>query len=158
MIKAQKEVDDVVGNEALKLEHLSRLKYVDACIKETLRYQGPIGQIVRHAKNPEIIAKKYKIDPDTQIISNLKGLHHDPTVWGDDADVFRPERMLDFSKIPSGAWKPFGTGMRACIGRAFAEQEMLMNVALILQRFQVQMADPSYTLGKYQTKHFSHGY
>jgi cytochrome P450 len=37
-------------------------------------------------------------------------------------------------------------GMRACIGRTFAEQEMIMVVALILQKFQVELADPSYNL------------
>ena len=60
--------------------------------------------------------------------------------------------MLDFDKIPPDAWKPFGVGMRACIGRAFTEQEMLLNVALILQRFQVEMADPTYDLSKLDIK------
>lgn len=36
--------------------------------------------------------------------------------------------------------------MRACIGRGFAEQEMIMNIALVLQRFQLEMADPDYDL------------
>jgi cytochrome P450/NADPH-cytochrome P450 reductase len=43
----------------------------------------------------------------------------------------------------------FGDGMRACIGRTFAEQEMIMVVALILQKFQVELADPGYDLRKY---------
>lgn len=34
--------------------------------------------------------------------------------------------------------------MRPCIGRGFAEQEMLINIALVLQRFQLQLADPTY--------------
>jgi len=68
---------------------------------------------------------------------------------GDDGDVFRPERLLDgrFEALPSNAFKPFGRGRRACIGRAFAEQEMVMATTLILQRFQVELADPSYHLG-----------
>jgi cytochrome P450/NADPH-cytochrome P450 reductase len=36
--------------------------------------------------------------------------------------------------------------MRSCIGRGFAEQEMIMNIALVLQRFQLQLADPTYEL------------
>lgn len=102
---------------------------------------------MRHAKNDDIIAGKYAVKPDSPIICNLNGLHHDPKVWGDDAGIFRPERMLDFGKIVPGAWKPFGSGMRACIGQAFATQEMIINVVLILQRFQVEMANPSYNLG-----------
>jgi len=142
--KAQQEVDQVLGNDTLTIDHLPKLKYIDACIKETLRFQSPITAVGRRAKAKTKIAGKYEISPEKPIVVNLKGLHHDPRIWGDDHDLFRPERMLDFKKYPAGAWRPFGIGMRSCIGRAFAEQEMIMNVALILQRFQVTMADPSY--------------
>ena len=126
---------------------MPKFKYIDACIKETLRFQGPINAISRHCKKKtDVLAGKYAIDFDKIIYVNLPGLHHDPAVWGSDHDEYKPERMLNFEKIPPGAWKPFGTGIRACIGRAFAEQEMLIIVALILQRFQVEMADPSYNL------------
>jgi cytochrome P450/NADPH-cytochrome P450 reductase len=146
--KAQKEVDQVLGDDAITLQHLPKLKYVDACIKEALRFQGPITAFSRHCKKKtDILAGKYPIDTDKIILVNLRGLHHDPAVWGNDHDQYVPERMLEFDKIPPGAFKPFGTGMRACIGRAFSEQEMLIIVALILQRFQVDMADPSYNLG-----------
>lgn len=82
---------------------------------------------------------------------NLYGLHHDPAVWGNDANFFRPERFLDgaWDRIPPNAWKPFGDGMRACIGRTFAEQEMILVTALILQNFQVELADPTYNLRKW---------
>ena len=147
---AQKEVDEVLGDNALEEKHIPQLKYVEACIREALRFQGPIGQISVHAKAPTRIAGKYEVTPDVNIVCNFRGLHHDPKVWGDDADVFKPERMLDgkWEKLPRNAWKPFGNGARACIGRGFAEQEMIMNIALILQRFQIVMADPSYDLRK----------
>ena len=91
---------------------------------------------------------KYLVQPEDQILLNLHGLHNDPKIWGDDADVFRPERFLDggWERLPPNAWKAFGDGPRACIGRTFAEQEMIMVVALILQKFQVELADPSYDL------------
>ena len=56
--------------------------------------------------------------------------------------------MLDgkFEQLPRNAWKPFGDGVRACIGRSFAEQEMMIVVPLILQRFLPRMADPHYDL------------
>jgi cytochrome P450/NADPH-cytochrome P450 reductase len=45
----------------------------------------------------------------------------------------RPERMLDgkFEALPPNAWKPFGNGMRGCIGRPFAWQESLLVVATV---------------------------
>jgi cytochrome P450/NADPH-cytochrome P450 reductase len=146
---AQAEVDRVLGDGALELKHLSELKYVEACIRETLRYQGPISQFVVSPKEDTVIANKYRVPKGFNFQCMLKGLHHDVKVWGDDVDVFRPERFLDggYEELPPNAYKPFGNGRRACIGRAFAEQEMIMTTALILQRFQVEMADPSYHLG-----------
>ncbi|KAJ4345081.1 hypothetical protein N0V95_005962 [Ascochyta clinopodiicola] len=147
-LRAQKEVDDVLGDAILAPKHLYQLVYVKYAIYEALRFMGPIGLNAKRALRPTMIAGKYHVDPEHQILMNLHGLHHDPKIWGDDADTFRPERFLDgnWESLPPNAWKPFGDGPRACIGRGFAEQEMIMIVALILQKFQVEMADPTYKL------------
>jgi len=90
----------------------------------------------------------YQVAVEDKLIINLPVLHRDPKVWGADADQFRPERMLDggFENLPPNSWKPFGNGMRGCIGRAFAWQEMMLTLTLILQRFSLELADPSYEL------------
>ncbi|KAI0389114.1 cytochrome P450 [Xylariaceae sp. FL0594] len=146
--KAQEEVDRVLGNDVLRPEHLPRLKYIEACIRETLRVQGPISALNVLPLKDTVIGGKYRVSANESILCSVRGLHHDRRIWGDDADVFRPERLMDgnWEKLPPNAWKPFGNGERACIGRFFAEQEMLMAVAMILQRFQVSMVDPSYDL------------
>jgi cytochrome P450/NADPH-cytochrome P450 reductase len=83
----------------------------------------------------------------------LKQSHIDPVVYGDDAEEFRPERMLDdkFEKLPKNAWKPFGNGVRGCIGRPFAWQEALLVMAMLLQNFNFVLDDPSYALALKQT-------
>jgi cytochrome P450/NADPH-cytochrome P450 reductase len=113
-----------------------------------------MGPITVSSKGPiekTRIAGKYEVEPDWQILLNLKIFMRDPKVWGDDGDQFKPERFLNggFERLPPNAWKPFGDGMRSCIGRGFAEQEMIMTVALMVQNFQVEMADPSYDLREY---------
>lgn len=44
--------------------------------------------------------------------------------------VFKPERFLDggLERLPPNSYKPFGSGERACIGRAFAIQEATLVV------------------------------
>ena len=78
----------------------------------------------------------------------LSQLHRDPSVFGPDADLFRPERMYgeNFTKLPPNSWKPFGSGARACIGRPFAWQEAILALAMILQNFNIRFDDPSYQL------------
>jgi cytochrome P450/NADPH-cytochrome P450 reductase len=115
-----------------------------------LRFMGPIAINSKGPIQKTRIAGKYEVEPNWQILLNLKIFMRDPKVWGDDGDQFKPERFLNggFEKLPPNAWKPFGDGMRSCIGRGFAEQEMIMCVALMVQNFQVELADPSYDLGK----------
>ncbi|MBV8094703.1 MAG: cytochrome P450 [Acetobacteraceae bacterium] len=69
-------------------------------------------------------------------------------MWGDDAEAFRPERFAPevAEKLPANAWKPFGNGVRACIGRGFAMQEAQLALSMILQRFELTEADPGYQL------------
>ncbi|KAI0535776.1 cytochrome P450 [Xylaria digitata] len=146
--KAQEEVDRVLGDGVLKPEHLPQFKYIEACIRETMRFQGPIGILNIQPIEDTVIGGKYRVSADETIICSIQGLHRDRRVWGEDADVFRPERLLNggWEKLPLNAWKPFGNGARACIGRFFAEQEMIIATAMILQRFRVSMVDPSYNL------------
>jgi cytochrome P450/NADPH-cytochrome P450 reductase len=49
------------------------------------------------------------------------------------------------STIPPNAYKPFGTGQRACIGRQFALQEAVLVLGMLLQRFEF-IKDPNYQL------------
>ena len=66
-------------------------------------------------------------------------LHRDPSVWGPHAEVFDPENFSPEAeaKRPANAWKPFGNGQRACIGRGFAMQEAALALGMILQRFKL---------------------
>ncbi|KAF2211670.1 hypothetical protein CERZMDRAFT_68391 [Cercospora zeae-maydis SCOH1-5] len=148
LLKAQKLVDEVVGDEVLSLEHVPKLEYIDACIKETLRLTPPVGGFTIGSKTDQVVGGKYLVPANTLVTVNNTALHRDPAVWGEDADEYRPERWLNgvYAKLPPNSWKPFGNGVRACIGRGFAEQEMIMNVAMVLQRFQIELADPSYEL------------
>lgn len=128
MTKVRKEVDEVVGMEALTIEHLPRLKYLNAVLRESLRIMPTAPGFTVTPYKTEIIGGKYEINPGDSLIAFLTAVHRDPAVYGDDADEFRPSRMLDeeFKRLPPNAWKPFGNGKRGCIGRAFAWQEALL--------------------------------
>ena len=65
-------------------------------------------------------------------------LHRDPAVWGADAEEFDPDHFAPerIDAVPPNAYKPFGTGLRACIGRQFALQEATLVLGMLLQRFE----------------------
>ncbi|KAJ5572635.1 hypothetical protein N7450_009619 [Penicillium hetheringtonii] len=158
--KAQDEVDTVIGNRKITVEDMSKLPYITAIMRETLRLKptAPLISVHPHPdKNGDgpvtLGGGKYVLQDGEFVALMLGKMQRDPKVYGPDADEFRPERMLDenFEKLPKNAWKPFGNGMRGCIGRPFAWQEALLVVAMLLQNFNLQMDNPTYDLRIKQT-------
>ena len=140
------------------MDHMSKLPYIEACLRETLRLTPTAPAFTLQPRpdsteDHEILGGKYQVQKGQAIIALLPQIHRDPAVYGADADSFKPERMLDepFSKLPPNSWKPFGNGMRGCIGRPFAWQEAILTTALLLQNFNFRFDDPSYQLQIKQT-------
>ena len=69
-------------------------------------------------------------------------LHRDPSVWPD-PDRFDPDRFAPghARSRPPHAYKPFGTGQRACIGRQFALHEAVLALGLVLHRYHLDAPD-----------------
>ncbi|KAJ5056052.1 cytochrome P450 [Bipolaris maydis] len=145
--KARDEVDAVIGSSTVMPEHLQKLPYLESILRETLRLRDPGPGFFVKPLQDEVIAGKYLVPKDQSIFIVFDSVHRDPDVYGDDADEFRPERMEQdkFDKLPPCAWKPFGNGMRACIGRPFAMQQALIAVAMVLQNFDL-IKDETYNL------------
>ncbi|KAK4142251.1 cytochrome P450 [Dichotomopilus funicola] len=154
--KAQEEVDRVIGKGPIKVEHIKQLPYIAAVLRESLRLCPTIPMISRQAKEDCIIGGKYAIQKDQRFALLFAQSHLDSAVYGDSAKEFVPERMLDesFERLTKefpDCWKPFGTGMRACIGRPFAWQEAVLVMAMLLQNFDFTLDDPAYQLHYKQT-------
>ncbi|KAF2014264.1 cytochrome P450 [Aaosphaeria arxii CBS 175.79] len=59
-----------------------------------------------------------------------------PEAFGDDADVFNPERFIRDEKLTkSPSYKPFGGGTTYCPGRFIARQECSVVIAILLKNF-----------------------
>lgn len=151
--KAQKEVDDVVGPNPITVEHMSKLPFIEACLKETLRLTptAPAFTVAPRDDGPEVIfigGGKYPVKRGQSVVALLGPLQSDPKAYGPDSKEFIPERMMPepFSKLPPNSFKAFGNGARGCIGRPFAWQEAILAVAMLLQCFDFRMDDPSYQL------------
>ncbi|GKT85913.1 bifunctional P-450:NADPH-P450 reductase [Colletotrichum tofieldiae] len=143
------------AQQEIKVDHLSKLPYLNGVLRETLRVNATIPLFTVEAFEDTVLGGKYPVKEGETIINLLAKSHLDPTVFGEDANEFKPERMMDenFNRITKefpNCWKPFGNGMRACIGRPFAWQEALLVMTMLLQNFNFVL-DPNYSFGIKQT-------
>lgn len=141
--RARAEVDAVLGDGMPRFEHIAKLGYVDQILRETLRLYPTAPAFAVQARHDTVFGGKYALKRGDVLLALLPALHRDPAIWAD-PEKFDPDRFAPAARaaIPEHAWKPFGNGNRACIGRAFALQEAILVLALLLQRFDIWRPGP----------------
>ena len=76
-----------------------------------------------------------------KVLLPYRQLHIDPNVFGTNAADFDPTRFLrDKTLVKSASYRPFGGGSTFCPGRFIARSQVTAFVAMILNRFDVQLA------------------
>jgi cytochrome P450/NADPH-cytochrome P450 reductase len=140
--KAYDEVDRVFGpnlEARPTYQQVTQLTYITQILKEALRLWPPAPAYGVSPLKDETIGGRYHLKKGTFVTVLVLALHRDPSVWGPNPDVFDPENFSKEAeaKRPINAWKPFGNGQRACIGRGFAMHEAALALGMILQRFRL---------------------
>src|SRR5882757_6874569 len=140
--KAYEEVDRVLGSDIgakPTYQQVTQLGYITQILKEALRLWPPAPAYGISPLADETIGGKFKLKKNTFVLVLPLALHRDPSVWGPNPDAFNPENFSPEAeaKRPVNAWKPFGNGQRACIGRGFAMHEAALAIGMILQRFKL---------------------
>jgi cytochrome P450 / NADPH-cytochrome P450 reductase len=140
--KAYEEVDRVLGSDIdakPTYQQVTQLTYITQILKEALRLWPPAPAYGISPLRDETIGGQYKLRKNTFVLVLALALHRDPSVWGPTPDAFDPENFSREAEAarPVNAWKPFGNGQRACIGRGFAMHEAALAIGMVLQRFKL---------------------
>ncbi|KAM0270336.1 hypothetical protein ACHAPA_003520 [Fusarium lateritium] len=137
---AQEEIDRVVGGNRLPIiEDRSNMPYLDAIVKEVLRWHpiAPMG--LPHTCTEDDIYDGYLIPKGSMVISNILHFAHDPEVYSEPM-AFKPERFLssdDNQPELDPQTYAFGFGRRVCPGRVLAENALFLNIAQSLAVFNI---------------------
>ncbi|MBW8736333.1 MAG: cytochrome P450 [Streptomyces turgidiscabies] len=146
--RARAEVDRVWGGAAVPgYDQVARLRYVRRVLDESLRLWPTAPGFAREARHDTMLGGEHPMREGAWTLVLAPLLHRDPAVWGADADRFDPDRF-DAAAVrtrPAHAFKPWGTGARACIGRQFALHEATLVLGLLLRRYDLK-PDPDYRL------------
>ncbi|MBY4212615.1 cytochrome P450 [Rhodococcus fascians] len=146
--RARTEVDAVWTDGAgyLTFEQVPKLRYLRRVLDETLRLWPVAPGYFRKANADTLLGGQHPFEKGEWVFVVLLQLHRDAE-WGENPEAFDPDRFLP-EKVRArrpDLYKPFGTGMRACIGRQFAQHEILLTLGTLLRNFDLE-ADPAYQL------------
>jgi len=141
--RVQSEIDDICDryeiNDNFDTKHLREMKYLEACIKESLRLMPSVPLIGRESSE-DIVVDGYLIPKGSTIFIFIPSVQRDPELYSN-PDQYIPDRFIEhsehFVKNPF-AYIPFSAGSRNCIGQKFALQEEKILLAHILRNFNLK--------------------
>jgi cytochrome P450 len=114
--------------------------YVRAVVSEALRLR-PVVPLAGRRLSQELRLNGHVLAAGTDVTPAI-WLTHTRADRYPEPYAFRPERFLDGAPA-TYAWIPFGGGVRRCLGAAFAEMEMRVALAAILERRTLRPASGS---------------
>ncbi|KAL3646192.1 hypothetical protein CASFOL_011372 [Castilleja foliolosa] len=168
MKKAQAEIDLVLGQGRTTFEAVKKLEYIRLIVVESLRLYPQPPLLIRRSLKSDRLPGGYNGDKDgyqipvgTDLFVSVYNLHRSPYFW-DKPNDFEPERFqvpkpsqvegwagFDPSRSPGAlypneiisdfAFLPFGGGPRKCVGDQFALMESTVALAMLLQKFDVNL-------------------
>ncbi len=140
---AQKLRDELafLNGRAPTVEDLARLPYCKMVLQETLRMRPPVWFLQRQISVPVTINGN-TYPKKSMFFIMVYANHHNPAIFPDPM-TYQPERWANDAEktLPKGAYTPFATGSRICIGNGFAMMEAQLLLTLLMQRIQITLLD-----------------
>ncbi|CAA7260000.1 unnamed protein product [Cyclocybe aegerita] len=148
-----------------RLETIEGLYYLDAVVRETLRFCPPVHATIRVAVQDDYIPVSHpvtlangktaaegeqqsyvKIRKGSYVHIPIEGFNYSESVWGEDALQFNPDRWKDVQE-----WDPskpglnnlmtFGYGPHSCLGHRFSIAEMKIFLVVLIASYEFSPAE-----------------
>ncbi|KAF8960727.1 cytochrome P450 [Flammula alnicola] len=139
--KAQAEIDAVTGpNRLPEFSDRPSLPYINALVKESMRWQSIIPLAVGHMASEDDEYDGYFIPKGTVVLGNGWAILHDPTIFKDPLE-YQPERYLKDGQLDPNVRNPdtgaFGFGRRMCPGRHMSDNSLYAIVSSVLAVYNI---------------------
>jgi cytochrome P450 len=137
--KLHAELATTLGGRTPTIDDLKGLKYTSWVLEEAMRLYPPAWVIERDTIGEDEVGG-YRLPPDSTVVLSQWVTHRHPDVWenpeGFEPERFSPERSAARHRF---AYFPFGGGPRLCVGNHFAKMEMTLILAMVAQRYQLDL-------------------
>ncbi|KAH6611813.1 pisatin demethylase [Boeremia exigua] len=142
------ELDEATANGTLSdpatFQEAQRLPYLQAVIMEALRVHPAVGAPLTRVVGPQglTVAGQF-FPPGTEVGVNAWVIHNNKSIFGPDAQFFRPERWITKNKeeraVLDRNFLAFGAGPRTCIGKNISLLEMSKVIPQIVRKYDFQI-------------------
>uniref|UniRef100_A0A0K0DZI4 Cytochrome P450 n=1 Tax=Strongyloides stercoralis TaxID=6248 RepID=A0A0K0DZI4_STRER len=137
--KLIKEIDEIFDNSDrdITFDDLSQLKYLEMCIKESLRIFPSVPLFSRMVEK-NFTLEEYVIPKGSTIVISPLLIHKNPNIFKNPS-IYDPNNFLpeNISQRSSYAFIPFSAGPRNCIGQKFALYEEKVVLTWFFRNFTV---------------------
>ncbi|CAG7873409.1 unnamed protein product [Brassica rapa] len=124
---------------------LDKLVYLHGAVCETLRLYSPVPFNHKSPAKPDVLPSGHRVDENWKIVISTYALGRMKSVWGDDAEEFRPERWISASgrlkHEPSYKFLAFKAGPRTCLGKKLTFLQMKTVAVNIIQNYEIQVVE-----------------
>eukprot|EP00760_Papus_ankaliazontas_P013915 PhM_4_TR15920/c0_g1_i3/m.11284 len=135
--------DGIGSSGHFPYEALSRMPYVWAIFRETLRMYPTVPHLLRVASKDTFVGGR-PVRKSENVFLNFYACGYDEASFPN-STCFMPERWLDedgsgraVGTDPYLNARNFGGGMRRCIGQRFAEEEAMVVLSVLLSKHRVE--------------------
>lgn len=159
LTKLKEEIADFTAkgllSERPRFKEAQQMPYLEVVMKESLRLHSAVGlPLWRVVPEGGVEVAGEFLPAGTNVGVNAWVAHRNKQIWGEDADVFRPERWLEAQaeadagrkeqlQRMEGYYLPFGLGSRTCIGRHISTLEISKLLPRLLRDFDFELEKPN---------------
>lgn len=133
------EVETTSFGERFGYEELKDMKYLKACLCETMRLYPPVAWDSKHAAAADTLPDGTPVKKGDRVTYFPYGMGRMEEIWGMDRLEFKPDRWFENGELkPVSPFKfpVFQAGPRMCLGKEMAFIQMKYVVATVLKRFE----------------------
>ncbi|CAN8272765.1 unnamed protein product [Cochlearia groenlandica] len=145
--KAMSKIRQEINKNMPKFDHndLDKLVYLHGAVCETLRLYPPVPFNHKSPAKPDLLPSGHRVDENVKIVIPTYALGRMRSIWGDDAEDFRPERwVLDNGMLrhePSHKFLAFSAGPRTCLGKKLTFLQMKLVAVEIIRNYDIKVVE-----------------
>ncbi|PRQ58490.1 putative abieta-7,13-dien-18-ol hydroxylase [Rosa chinensis] len=141
-LKDKPSVDELAAS--LDQEALNNMQYLHAALSETIRLYPAIPMNARVCLSDDTWPDGFSVKKGDVVVYQHYAMGRMKSLWGDDAEEFRPERWLDknglFQDESPYKFTSFSAGPRICLGKEYAYTQMKIISAVLLSSYIFKLA------------------